>query len=71
MFHEGETVTTCPNCSRCLPLVVSGETVQDVYELELIDEDVTTRPVLVVVVKTEGAALQANPAKESHRATPN
>ena len=46
-------MTRCPNCDRCLPLVVSGETVQDVYELELIDEDVTTRPVLVVVVETE------------------
>lgn len=46
-------MTRCPNCSRCLPLVVSGETVRDVYELELINEDVTTRPVLVVVVETE------------------
>lgn len=46
-------MTRCPNCDRCLPLVVSGETVQDVYEIELVDEDVTTRPVLVVVVKTE------------------
>ena len=54
-------MTTCPNCSRCLPLVVSGETVRDVYELELIDEDVTTRPVLVVVVETEGAIPPKEP----------
>ena len=51
-------------------MVVSGETVQDVYELELIDEDVTTRPVLVVVVKTEGAALEAKPAKEKPQGNP-
>jgi hypothetical protein len=58
-------MTRCPNCSRCLPLVVSGETVQDVYELELIDEDVTTRPVLVVVVKTKWTTPPKQPLTEA------
>lgn len=62
-------MTRCPNCDRCLPLVVSGETVRDLYELELIDTDVTTRPVLVVVVE-DRAALRSKPAKESRAERP-